>query len=132
MARIAAAAIGIFALCACSSTPPQPSAFYRSGNGLVETVRAVAAETPEPVRTVEAGGSHSVPLSTYSQPAYSSRAFPPESASTGSSAPGTSGPASQLTVRMDDGSRQSLIDPGGQFAVGDRVHVTPEGRVARQ
>jgi hypothetical protein len=131
MARIAAAVIGIFALSACS-TAPQPSAFYRSGNGLVETVRAVAAQTPEPVRTVEAGGSHSVPLSTYSQPAYSSRAFPPESASTGTSAPGSSGPASQLTVRMDDGSRQSVIDPRREFAVGDRVHVTTEGRVARQ
>jgi hypothetical protein len=42
------------------------------------------------------------------------------------------GPAGyQLTVRMDDGSVQSIIQDNPAFQVGDRIQLTGDGRVIR-
>jgi hypothetical protein len=51
------------------------------------------------------------------------------------SAGGTTGPVAtgpyRLTLRMDDGSMQSLVVDNRAFLVGDRVQVLPDGRVIR-
>lgn len=42
------------------------------------------------------------------------------------------GPAGyQLTVRMDDGSVQNIIQDNPSFRVGDRIQLTTDGRVIR-
>jgi outer membrane lipoprotein SlyB len=37
----------------------------------------------------------------------------------------------QLTLRMDDGSTQQVTQDSAEFKAGDRVQITPEGRVVR-
>jgi len=49
----------------------------------------------------------------------------------GTSASAASGPY-RMTLRMDDGSLQTLVVDNRAFLVGDRVQVTPEGRMIRQ
>jgi len=56
------------------------------------------------------------------------------SASAGGSAPSAvtgMGPY-RMTLRMDDGTVQTLVVDNRAFLVGDRVQVTPEGRMLRQ
>jgi hypothetical protein len=38
----------------------------------------------------------------------------------------------RMTLRMDDGSVQTLVVDNRAFLVGDRVEVSPEGRMIRQ
>ena len=38
----------------------------------------------------------------------------------------------RMTLRMDDGAVQTLVVDNRAFLVGDRVQVTPEGRMVRQ
>jgi hypothetical protein len=56
---------------------------------------------------------------------------PAESASAG----GTSGAAAsgpyRLTLRMDDGSTQTLVHNARAFLVGDRLQVTADGKLIR-
>lgn len=60
-----------------------------------------------------------------------SLAGPTASASAGgTAAPSASGPY-RITVRMDDGNLQTLVVDNRAFLVGDRVQVTPEGRLVR-
>jgi hypothetical protein len=41
------------------------------------------------------------------------------------------GVAYRLTVRMDDGTLQTVLQDGPGFSVGDRVHLTEDGKVNR-
>ena len=61
-------------------------------------------------------------------------AVSPESASAGGTAPSavTGRGAYRMTLRMDDGSVQTLVVDNRAFLVGDRVEVSPEGRMTRQ
>ena len=52
-------------------------------------------------------------------------------ASVASAAAGASTPAEQLTLTMDDGTSQVLTVQGMSFRPGERVSVTPDGRVLR-
>jgi len=57
-----------------------------------------------------------------------------DSASAGGTAPSAvtgMGPY-RMTLRMDDGSVQILVVDNRAFLVGDRVEVSPEGRMSRQ
>ena len=57
-----------------------------------------------------------------------------DSASAGGTAPSAvtgMGPY-RMTLRMDDGSVQTLTVDNRAFLVGDRVEVSPEGRMTRQ
>ena len=57
-----------------------------------------------------------------------------DSASAGGTAPSAvtgMGPY-RMTLRMDDGTVQTLIVDNRAFLVGDRVQVSPEGRMIRQ
>lgn len=49
----------------------------------------------------------------------------------GSVSPAVSGPY-RMTLRMDDGTVQTLVVDNRAFLVGDRVQVSPEGRMIRQ
>lgn len=49
----------------------------------------------------------------------------------GTTASTVSGPY-RMTLRMDDGTVQTLVVDNRAFLVGDRVQVTPEGRMIRQ
>lgn len=57
------------------------------------------------------------------------------SPSPSATAGGTAGPATSPTmayrVQMADGTTRSIVQAGDRFAVGDRVTVTPEGRITR-
>jgi hypothetical protein len=58
----------------------------------------------------------------------------PGSASAGGTAPSAvtgMGPY-RMTLRMDDGTVQTLVVDNRAFLVGDRVEVSPEGRMIRQ
>jgi hypothetical protein len=89
-----------------SSTVPAPTASssaWKSGAGVIQTISLA--------------------------PAVSS-----DSASAGGSAPSAvagRGPY-RMTLRMDDGSVQTLVVDNRAFLVGDRVQVTPEGSMTRQ
>jgi hypothetical protein len=57
---------------------------------------------------------------------------PSRSAASGGTVGYVYGPAAyQLTVRMDDGSAQTIIQDNPSFRVGDRVQLTNDGRVIR-
>lgn len=49
----------------------------------------------------------------------------------GTTSSAVSGPYN-MTLRMNDGSVQTLVVDNRAFLVGDRVQVTPEGRMIRQ
>jgi hypothetical protein len=49
----------------------------------------------------------------------------------GTTSSAVSGPY-RMSLRMDDGTVQTLIVDNRAFLVGDRVQVTPEGRMIRQ
>src|SRR5919202_6256311 len=93
---------------AVSSAPPAvvasgPTVPYRPGYGRVEAVTTVPVA---PQRATAAAG--------------------------GSTVGNVYGPAGyQLTVRMDDGSVQSVIQDNSAFQVGDRIQLTGDGRVIR-
>src|SRR5689334_23757349 len=87
-----------------SSVPAQAaSSAWKSGAGVIETISLGAQKTEE---SASAGGTA-------------------PSAVTGM------GPY-RMTLRMDDGSIQTLNVDNRAFLVGDRVQVSPEGRMIRQ
>ena len=55
---------------------------------------------------------------------------PAPSASAGGTAPAVPGPY-RLMLRMDDGTAQQIVQDYRGFMVGDRVQVTPDGRILR-
>lgn len=56
--------------------------------------------------------------------------LPPSSASAGATAAPAPGPY-RLTIRMDDGTIQTLIQDTRALLVGDRLQITQDGRLAR-
>jgi hypothetical protein len=101
---------------------------------------AVTTTTGAPVASA---GSSSVPAPTASASAWKPGAGVIQTMSLGTpaaqasaSAGGTtssavSGPY-RVSLRMDDGTVQTLLVDNRAFLVGDRVQVTPEGRMIRQ
>jgi hypothetical protein len=104
-------AIAALALAACSHFPRDDSHAYRSGTGVVESVRAVNEASPPARTTGTIDGSPAATGSTTASP--------------------SSVEAYQLTIRMDDGKVQTLTQNNSDFRVGDRVQVTSDGRVVR-
>jgi len=89
-----------------NTTVPAPAASssaWKSGAGVIQTISLGAPKTEE---SASAGGTA-------------------PSAVTGM------GPY-RMTLRMDDGSVQTLSVDNRAFLVGDRVQVSPEGRMIRQ
>ena len=83
--------------------PTASSSAWKPGAGVIETISLGAPRTEEPA---SAGGTA-------------------PSAVTGM------GPY-RMTLRMEDGSVQTLTVDNRAFLVGDRVQVSPEGRMIRQ
>lgn len=53
------------------------------------------------------------------------------SATAGGTAGAATSPTMAYRVKLPDGSTQSVVQQGERFAVGDRVKLTGEGRLAR-
>lgn len=115
------------ALAACE-TLPYETANYRPGFGVVETVAIVdvgAAGVGAPV----GGGVVGTILDSQA-----ARGTGPVATVSGATAGAyverrAFVEAYQLTVRMDDGTVQTVVQDNRLFHVGDRVQITPDGRV---
>jgi hypothetical protein len=128
------AALGM-AGCTTYYDPPPPVA-------VTTTTGAPAVSAGSSVPAASAGSS-SVPAPTASASAWKpgvgviqtiSLGAPPaqDSASAGgTTSSAVSGPY-RMTLRMDNGTVQTLVVDNRAFLVGDRVQVTPDGRMIRQ
>lgn len=98
---------------ACAVSPPDNTFAYRAGNGTVESVHSARVELPGGALpgSAAAGGRVETPLSRLTRPRWTQ--------------------GYQLALRMDDGSTQSITQDSSAFQQGDRVQVTPEGRVLK-
>jgi hypothetical protein len=93
---------------------------------------------PPPVATASSAGGTAI--TTMSEGSYRagtgivesiSLAAPAGSAAGGgTAAPAVSGPY-RATLRMDDGSVQTIVVDTRAFLVGDRLQITPDGRLVR-
>lgn len=132
MIRLAwsAGIIAVLGLAGCAGTMNEalPASAMRGSDG-APVVSASATQ-------VDASGSASAGASA-SRPGFGiiesiSLVHPPASASAGATAsmPVAKGPF-RITMRMDDGSTQSMIVDNRAFLVGDRVQIQPDGRLIR-
>ena len=98
---------------ACAVSPPDNTMSYRAGNGTVASVRGARVELPggSLPGSAAAGGRVETPLSRLTRPRWTE--------------------GYQLALRMDDGSTQTITQDSAAFTEGDRVQVTPEGRVLK-
>jgi hypothetical protein len=148
--RVLLSAAALASLAACStydpyysSNPPNPdpapsSAMRTVPPATVATAPASAPVTVAPVAVAPASGAAAPGTIGYRAGygviesislVYQPR---PASASTGSSISNTPDPGPyRMTVRMDDGSLQSMVVDSRTFMVGDRVQMMTDGRVAR-
>lgn len=134
MARLAltlsALALTGLAGCAYYEEPPPPGAVttttgapvVSAGSSVPVAPVAVAPITVTPVPAYRAGHGiiESVSLVTL-----------PASAAAGATLPPVVGGPYRLTLRMDDGSIQTMIADNRAFLVGDRVQVMSDGRLIR-
>jgi hypothetical protein len=136
------AALGM-AGCTTYYDPPPPVAVTTTSGAPVvsagSSAPAVSAGSSAPA--VSAGSS--APAPTASSSAWKpgagviqtiSLGTPPAQASAsagGTTSSAVSGPY-RMTLRMDDGTVQTLVVDNRAFLVGDRVQVTPEARMIRQ
>lgn len=101
---------------------------YRSGLGVVEAVEVVDAAAAgvvvAPVRGAVVGTIVGSPAAA-GAPVATVAAVPPGAYVERRAYV----EAYRLTLRMDDGTVQSIVQDNRLFRVGDRVQVTPEGRV---
>jgi hypothetical protein len=111
------------ALSACSIAPPNDRSVAPT-EPPTATPAPVAAPTPAPEvprKTYRAGIGTVESASIVSLPSSPSAA-----------GGGTTGPTMGYWLRMDDGTAQSVVQAGERFAVGDRVEITPDGRLIRR
>lgn len=86
-----------------SAAPVAPVSAFRSGNGIIESIGLV---------TLPPAG------------------WPSSAAAGGTVPPAAPGPY-RITLRMDDGTIQTLIQDTRAFLVGDRIHLGADGRLLR-
>lgn len=146
--RFIIAALVLGALTACETIPepppPQQALNYRTGYGVVESVAIVDVPAPAPRRGVGvgtvAGGVVGAILGSQIGSGTGRAAATIGGAAGGAylghqleqrrDRPATMA-AYQLTLRMDDGVVQNIVQDNRAFQAGDRVQVTPDGRVIR-
>jgi hypothetical protein len=127
MIRLASSAclIAAFGLASCSTTePPPPASTLRTPDG-TPVVSASAA----PVASASAGAT--AYRAGFGIIESISLVSPPASAAAGASAPLVASGPYRITMRMDDGSVQSVVVDNRAFLVGDRVQILPDGRIVR-
>jgi hypothetical protein len=140
--RVLLSAAALASLAACSAydpyyTPNPPNPDPAPSSAMRTAPPPAVAATPAPVAVApvtnvapgsvayRAGYGVIESISLVYQPR-------PPSASTGSSISNTPDPGPyRMTVRMDDGSLQSMVVDSRTFMVGDRVQMMSDGRVAR-
>jgi len=111
--------------CTTYYDPPPPVAVRSSANAPLSAASNVAPTASSSAWKPGAGVIQTISLAP---PASS------DSASAGGTVPSAvtgMGPY-RMTLRMDDGGVQTLIVDNRAFLVGDRVEVSPEGRMIRQ
>ena len=98
---------------ACAVSPPDNTFAYKAGNGTVESVRSARVEVPAGSLpgSAAAGGRVETPLGRLARPRWTD--------------------GYQLALRMDDGTTQAITQDSNAFHPGERVQVTPEGRVLK-
>jgi hypothetical protein len=98
---------------ACAVSPPDNMFAYKPGTGVVENVRSARVAIPggSLPGSAAAGGSVGTPLKRMAEPRWVD--------------------GYQLTLRMDDGTTQAITQNSDAFRIGERVQVTPEGRVLK-
>jgi len=98
----------VFALAAlatsCAVSPPDNTYAFRPGTGTIENVQAARVAVP-------GGTAPETPLRQMTRPRWMD--------------------GYQLALRMDDGTTQAITQDSDAFKAGDRVQVTPEGRVLK-
>ena len=149
MARISVTAAGLIvaSLAACSTYDPYYSSTPTPNQPVVSPVSATSATTvaPAPVGQIIAPPAAVPPVAVAPAAVPAAPAWRPgsgtvesvslvrvatASASTGSSTAGRT--AYRLSVRMDDGTVQSIDQDSRSFMVGDRVEISSAGRVSRR
>jgi hypothetical protein len=122
-------AFALTGLAACSTYyEPAPGAVTSTGGSPVLSPGSTASTTtatPAPASQISAyrpgfGIVESISLVTL-----------PASASAGGSLPAVSGGPYRMTLRMDDGTIQTVISDTRAVLVGDRVQIMPDGRLVR-
>jgi len=145
MARVAVV-LPVFALAAlagCASYDegygtPAPVASSTGTRGAIVTVpSATVTATPGTAIVTTPGVAVAPSPSTVFHTGYGVvdsvaqvRVAPPASASAGSSS-ASAFTAYRLTLRMDDGTVQTIDQDNRSFMVGDRVQITPDGHIVR-
>ena len=89
----------------CAASPPDNTYAFKPGDGTVENVRQARVQIP-------GGTAPATPLKQMTEPRWVQ--------------------GYQLSLRMDDGTMQAITQDSGAFHVGDRVQITPQGRVLKQ
>lgn len=116
-AKLACTAFFASLMTACAVSPPDNTTSYRPGTGVVQEVRVARVSLPDQQSGGAIAGSEAA-RGSYGSPV--ERIFRPR---------WTEG--YQLTLRMDDGSTQAITQDSPDFKAGDRVQITPEGRVLK-
>lgn len=142
MTRLAltVSALALAGLAGCSTyyDPPPPGAVTTTSGAPVvsagSSVPAATVVTPAPVIVAPVAVAPA-PLSTYRSgygiiESISLVTLPASAAAGGTLPPVVSGPY-RLTMRMDDGSIQTLIVDNRAFLVGDRIQIASDGRLLR-
>lgn len=88
----------------CAASPPDNTYAFKAGNGTVQNVRQARVQIP-------GGTAPSTPLKRLAEPRWLD--------------------GYQLTLRMDDGTTQAITQDSDAFHAGDRVQVTPQGRILK-
>jgi hypothetical protein len=100
--KLAVVASAIAAGCAIS--PPDNTYAYKPGTATVQNVQHARVQIP-------GGTAPSTPLKQLAEPKWMD--------------------GYQLTLRMDDGTTQMITQDSDAFRMGERVEVTPQGRVLK-
>ena len=100
--KLAVVASAIAAGCAIS--PPDNTYAYKPGTATVQNVQHARVQIP-------GGTAPSTPLKQLAEPKWMD--------------------GYQLTLRMDDGTTQMITQDSDAFRMGERVEITPQGRVLK-
>ncbi|TAK84577.1 MAG: hypothetical protein EPO20_14000 [Betaproteobacteria bacterium] len=138
MARLALSAVAIAALAGCSTyyeAPPRGPVSTTSGAPVVSSSSTVAPApvAPAAVSSAAPAGAYragngiieSIGLVTLPPAGW------PASATAGGTVPPVAPGPYRITLRMDDGTIQTLLQDTRAFLVGDRIHLSADGRLSR-
>jgi hypothetical protein len=131
-----------FAALAACATPPQSSVgssvALRPGGGVVESIQDQGVAAPQPSMSIQGAppGISVYDASTYNQPAYTYAATARSLSGETPRDPPPGGVSARVdvprvTVRMDDGTRQTVAGRLAGLRVGDHVQIAADGRLTK-